>query len=66
MGYLPDPIKQYFGTQDLDGFSLKYGVEDQPLGLVEAYKSVEEHLEEGPLLATNGDILTGLDLTEVI
>jgi mannose-1-phosphate guanylyltransferase len=66
MHYLPDPIKQYFGGQDLDGFSLKYVVEDYPLGTGGGIKNVEEHLKDGPVLATNGDVLTGLDLTEVI
>ncbi len=66
MGYLPDPIKQYLGGQDLNGFSLKYVVEARPLGTGGGIKNVEEHLEEGPFVATNGDILTGLDLREVI
>ncbi len=66
MGYLPDPIKQYFAGQDLEGFSLQYVVEDYPLGTGGAIKNVEEFLEGGPYVVTNGDVLTGLDLTEVI
>ena len=68
MGYLPDPIQNYFAGRDLDGFSLEYVVEEQPLGTAGGIKNVEEHLKEaeGPFVATNGDVLTGLNLAEVI
>ena len=32
LGYLPDPIQEYFAGRDLDGFTLDYAVEDRPLG----------------------------------
>ena len=66
MGYLPDPIERYFAGKNLDGFSIEYVVEDHPLGTAGGIKNVEEHLEEGAFVATNGDVLTGLDLAEVI
>ncbi len=66
MGYLPEPIQHYFAEKDLNGFSLDYVVEDQPLGTAGGIKNAEEYLEEGPFVATNGDVLTGIDLTEVI
>jgi mannose-1-phosphate guanylyltransferase len=66
MGYLPYPIQQYFAGQDLGNFSLDYVVEEHPLGTAGGIKNVEEHLEEGPFVATNGDVLTGLDLMEVV
>jgi mannose-1-phosphate guanylyltransferase len=66
MGYLPDAIQRYFADRDLDGFSLDYVVEEQPLGTAGGIKNVEEYLDEGPFVATNGDILTGIDLAEVI
>src|ERR671913_370074 len=66
MGYLPQPIQRYFAEQNLDGFSLDYVVEERPLGTAGGIKNVEEYLDEGPFVATNGDILTGIDLTEII
>jgi len=66
MGYLPEPIQRYFADQDLGGFSLDYVVEDQPLGTAGGIKNVEEHLDAGPFVATNGDVLTAMDLREVI
>jgi len=66
MGYLPEPIQRYFAVRDLDGFSLDYVVEERPLGTAGGLKNAEEYLDEGPFIATNGDVLTGIDLTEVI
>src|SRR5918994_197312 len=66
MGYLPQPIQRYFAEQNLDGFSLDYVVEERPLGTAGGIKNVEEYLDEGPFVATNGDVLTGIDLREVI
>lgn len=66
MGYLPGPIQHYFADRDLDGFSLDYVVEEQPLGTAGGIKNAEAYLDEGPFVATNGDVLSGIDLAEVI
>jgi mannose-1-phosphate guanylyltransferase len=66
MGYLPEPIQRYFAGRDLGGFSLDYVMEERPLGTAGGIKNAEEYLDEGPFLATNGDVLTGLNLAEVI
>jgi mannose-1-phosphate guanylyltransferase len=66
MGYLPEPIQHYFADRDLNGFSLDYVVEESPLGTAGGIKNAEEYLDEGTFVATNGDVLTGIDLTEVI
>jgi len=41
-------------------------VEEHPLGTAGGIKNAEEYLDKGPFVATNGDVLTGIDLTEVI
>ena len=67
MGYLPEPVESYFADQDLEGFSLNYAVEERPLGTAGGIKNAEKYLDdEGPFVATNGDVLTGIDLTEII
>jgi mannose-1-phosphate guanylyltransferase len=66
MGYLPEPIQRYFAERDLNGFSLDYVVEGRPLGTAGGIKNAEEYLDEGTFVATNGDVLTGIDLVEVI
>ncbi len=66
MGYLPEAIQSYFADRELNGFSLDYVVEEQALGTAGGIKNAEEYLGEGPFVATNGDVLTGIDLIEVI
>lgn len=66
MGYLPGPIQRYFAGRDLAGFSLDYAVEEQPLGTAGGIKNAEEYLDQGPFVATNGDVLTGINLAEII
>lgn len=66
MGYLPDPIQKYFSGLDLNGFSLNYAVEEHPLGTAGGIKNAQRYLGGGPLVVTNGDVLTGLDLREVV
>src|SRR5215212_7302140 len=66
MGYLPEAIQSYFTDRDLNGFSLDYVVEELPLGTAGGIKNAQRYLDEGPFVATNGDVLTGIDLTEVI
>jgi mannose-1-phosphate guanylyltransferase len=66
MGYLPEPIQRYFAGRDLGGFTLDYVVEDRPLGTAGGIKNAEAYLDEGTFVATNGDVLSGVDLAEVI
>ena len=66
MGYLPEPIQRYFADKDLGGFSLDYVVEERPLDTAGGIKNAEEYLDEGPFVATNGDILTGIDFAEIV
>ena len=66
LGYLPDPIQEYFAGRDLDGFTLDYAVEDRPLGTAGGIKNAEPYLDGGPLIVVNGDVLTGLDLRRLI
>lgn len=66
LGYLPDPIQEYFDGQDLNGFSIEYAVEDRPLGTAGGIKNTEGYLDGGPVVVVNGDVLSGLKLAEVI
>ncbi len=67
MGYLPDPIQEYLAECDLDGFSVDYAVEDHALGTAGGIKNAERHLRgDRPVVAVNGDVLSGLDLSKLI
>jgi len=65
MSYLPDHIQGYLGDgADLD-VHLTYLTEEQPLGTAGAVKNAEAFLDE-PFFVLNGDIITGIDLTEMM
>ncbi len=62
LGYLPDPIQEYFDQKDLNGFSIDYAVEDTALGTAGGIKNAEGYLDGGPFVVVNGDVLSGMDL----
>jgi mannose-1-phosphate guanylyltransferase len=66
LGYLPDPIQEYFDHKDLDRFSIDYAVEDAALGTAGGIKNAERYLDVGPFVVVNGDVLSGMDLRVAI
>jgi mannose-1-phosphate guanylyltransferase len=67
LGYLPDQIQEYLAGCDLDGFSVDYAVEDHALGTAGGIKNAERYLRGGgPVVAVNGDVLSGLELGKLI
>lgn len=65
LSYQPHKIEQQLGDGSDYGVKIKYTVEPQPLGTAGAYKFAEELIRE-PTVVFNGDILTDLDLENVI
>jgi mannose-1-phosphate guanylyltransferase len=67
VGYLPTPIQEFLAECDLDGFSVDYAVEDNALGTAGGIKNAERYLaDDGPVVAVNGDVLSGMDLKRLI
>ncbi len=64
-GYLPDAMRDYFGDGGRLGVRLTYLVESSPLGTSGAVKNAASLLDD-TFLVFNGDILTAIDLTEMI
>ena len=64
--YLADEIEAYFDTGDAFGVSMKYVVEDTPLGTAGAVKMAHELLAGDAFLIISGDALTDIDLTALI
>jgi mannose-1-phosphate guanylyltransferase len=62
-GYLAHALEDAIGDGDKYGLSVRYVVEDRPLGTAGAIKHVEAELDGGCLFAFNGDVLTDVDLT---
>ncbi|MGE5594241.1 MAG: sugar phosphate nucleotidyltransferase [Betaproteobacteria bacterium] len=63
--YMPEVIQDYFGTGDSFGVSMRYAVEDVPLGTAGSVKACEEHLDT-TFLVISGDALTDFDLAEAV
>src|SRR3712207_9517549 len=66
MGYLPTPIQEYLADCDLDGFGVEFAVEDTALGTAGGAKNAAQYIEGGgPVVAVNGDVLSGMDLPKM-
>lgn len=64
-GYMPKAITDYFGDGSALDMRITYAIEDTPLGTAGALKNCESHIT-GPFFVFNGDILTSLDLCEMM
>ena len=62
-GYLAHALQDAIGDGSRYGLAVRYVVEDQPLGTAGAIRNVQAELDDGPLFAFNGDVLTDVDLT---
>ena len=65
-GYLPDIFREYFGDGSDFGLKLTYITEESPLGTCGAVKNVEKYLSRSSFMVFNGDILTSLNLRNMI
>ncbi len=57
VGHLAEQIEAHFGEGDA-GLEVRYVLEDEPLGTAGALGAIPS---AGPLLVTNGDLVTGVD-----
>ena len=65
LGYLPDVIQSCLGDGSQLGVKITYLPEKSPLGTAGAVKNAESLLDE-PFIVFNGDIITGIDLTDMV
>lgn len=65
LSYQPQKIEDVFGDGSHRGMSVRYVVESQPLGTAGAYKNAREVIDARTIVF-NGDILTDIDLNEVV
>ena len=65
MGYLPDPVQKCLGDGSQLGVRITYVVEESPLGTAGAVKNAESFID-GAFIVLNGDIITEIDLTDMI
>ena len=65
LSYQPDKIQDLFGEGEGLGVKIRYTLEKSPLGTAGAYKYAEKYLTDTTIVF-NGDVLTDIDLAEVI
>jgi len=67
LGYLPDAFRARFPDDRLGDLTLRYAVEDEPLGTAGGIRYAAEvaGIDER-FVVCNGDVLTTLDLTEMV
>jgi NDP-sugar pyrophosphorylase family protein len=69
-GYLHHVIEAYFGDGSVYGLDIKYAVEEKALGRGGGIKAAFAFLDpahaDEPVVVTNGDIITDLDLTTMV
>jgi mannose-1-phosphate guanylyltransferase len=65
LSYKPEKIVDIFGDGEKSGLNISYTVEKQPLGTAGAFKHAERNIS-GTTIVLNGDILTNIDLSEVV
>ncbi|MBC8101840.1 MAG: NDP-sugar synthase [Cytophagales bacterium] len=65
--YMADKIQGHFGDGTRFGVSMKYAIEDKPLGTAGAIKNAQ-NVAGGTdtLVVLNGDVLTDFDLTAIV
>lgn len=64
--YLAEKIQEIFGDGSQYGMEFFYAIENEPLGTGGGIKNCEEFLNDDPVVIFNGDVLTDLDLNDVI
>ncbi|WP_003543258.1 mannose-1-phosphate guanyltransferase [Desulfotomaculum nigrificans] len=63
--YLPDAIRDYFGSGSEFGVHMRYYVEKVPLGTAGSVKNAQQFLDE-TFVVISGDALTDLDLSQAM
>jgi dTDP-glucose pyrophosphorylase len=64
--YLPEMIREHFGTGEKWGVSIEYIHESEPLGTGGALGLLPKGLPDLPIILMNGDVLTKIDLEALL
>jgi len=64
--YLSDAIRNILDDGKEWGVKIYYSIEKTPLGTAGAVKNAEEYFDEEPMLVFNGDILTDINISQVV
>ncbi|HEY7004480.1 MAG TPA: sugar phosphate nucleotidyltransferase [Gaiellaceae bacterium] len=65
LAFMPQAIRGYFGAGESHGVSVRYSVEQSPMGTAGSVKLAEDALDE-PFLVISGDALCDIDLGALV
>ncbi len=65
LAFMPQAIRGYFGAGEAYGVSIRYSVEESPMGTAGSVKLAEDALDE-PFLVISGDALCDIDLGALV
>ena len=65
LAFMPQAIRGYFGAGESQGVSIRYSVEESPMGTAGSVKLAEDALDE-PFLVISGDALCDIDLGALV
>jgi mannose-1-phosphate guanylyltransferase/phosphomannomutase len=65
LAFMPQAIRGYFGAGESHGVSIRYSVEESPMGTAGSVKLAEDALDE-PFLVISGDALCDIDLGALV
>lgn len=66
LAFMPQVIEDYFGSGEEWGMSLRYAMEDVPLGTAGSVKNAQDLIGDDSFVVISGDALTDIDLSAVI
>lgn len=64
--HFPDKVKKYFRGGKKWGVAIEYSLEKKLMGGAGALKFAEKLIEKEPIIVMNGDVMTSVDLTEMV
>jgi mannose-1-phosphate guanylyltransferase / phosphomannomutase len=65
-GYMSEVFKNYFGNGERFSLNIKFVEEKEPLDTCGGVKNVEKYLDNDSFMVFNGDILSSVNLTDMI
>jgi len=65
-GYRHEKIREYFGDGKDFGVNVRYSIEGEPAGTGGAIRRAMSMTHENPVVVVNGDVLTDLNLSDLI
>jgi mannose-1-phosphate guanylyltransferase/phosphomannomutase len=65
LAFMPQAIRGYFGAGESHGVTIRYSVEESPMGTAGSVKLAEDALDE-PFLVISGDALCDIDLGALV